>query len=467
MNQTPCRIISVASGKGGVGKTSINLNIAWRLAKRGSKVCLIDADLGLANVEVILNLRPEKTLDDVLFEGIPLEQAIVPTIKNLDIISGGTGVARLASLDREHRGVLLEEFRKLNGYDYLLIDNSPGIVPSVLSLCLSAKEVIVPVTPEATSITDGFALIKVLYENGLQYPPLLLVNKADRQRATAVHQWMLNASGKFLKKPILLLGNIPLDPLFQKEFEYHRPLSALFPDAPASRAAAGLVEKLIKRPYKNLLLSTAEEFWEKAIVQNRERNGHFSEDESTKNGCLSLKKCFTGLSEYLSVVEYELETDDNHDFSYLGELDSLAERINRLRKCLAKKRVESGGKTGKTGIGLVCPDISMRDLLLDLFDSDQYTIADLLASPEAADRICLVLYCMERYDSRLEQISSLVARLPSLYLAGFSAFHPLPSRINIQKVLRKPFLLQEIYDAVSELAQQCSSQRDETRSNEA
>ncbi|MFP4071863.1 MAG: MinD/ParA family protein [Desulfovibrionales bacterium] len=455
MNQNPCRIISIASGKGGVGKTSITLNVAWTLAKMGKKVCLIDADLGLANVDIILDLKPAKTLDDVLFENIPLEDAIVPTIKNLDIISGGSGVSRIASLDREHRNQLLSEFKKLNGYDFLLIDNSPGIVPSVLSLCLSAKEVVVVVTPDATSVTDGFALIKVLYENGLQYPPLLVVNKADRKKGEDVHERMQNAAQQFLQKTILLLGSVPQDPLFPKEFEHHRPLTALFPESPASTAAAAIVEKLIKRPYQHFLLSSAEDFWEKTIVQSRDRSGTISQPTIVRDQQPSLQKCFLNIKEYLNIVEYELDTEDIHEIAYLASLDKLATRINGLKKRYGAKLAAGGGQSDGTSVGLVCPDRSMLRLLQDILASGKYRTIDLLSYPKAMDEICLVLYCLERHDSRLERINSKLAALPSIYLAGYSDYRPLPPRINVQKTIKKPFLLQDILDAVGEVAQTC------------
>ncbi|MFW6314704.1 MAG: AAA family ATPase, partial [Desulfohalobiaceae bacterium] len=126
------RIISIASGKGGVGKTSLTVNLAYCLALQDERTCLVDADLGLANVDILLGLEPKHTLEQaVLSDQISLRDCLIPVHDNLDILPGASGVPSLAGLESQQRRALLQGLQELQEYDYLLIDNSPGIIPSV------------------------------------------------------------------------------------------------------------------------------------------------------------------------------------------------------------------------------------------------------------------------------------------------------------------------------------------------
>ncbi len=156
----------------------MSVNLALALGRAGHRVCLLDADLGLSNADILLGVLPEHSLEDVLFGDLPIERAAMPVAENVDLVPGSSGVLRLAELTRDKRLALTRQFRKLSVYDYLLVDNSPGIASSVLSLCLAARELVVVVTPDPTSITDAYALIKVLREAGLWWSPLILVNRA-------------------------------------------------------------------------------------------------------------------------------------------------------------------------------------------------------------------------------------------------------------------------------------------------
>lgn len=173
------RTLAIASGKGGAGKTSLAVNLAFALARTGSRVCLLDADLGLSNVDIVLGITTDYTLEDVLFGGLPMEQAVTPVGPGVDVVAGSSGVARLAELTRQQRARLAGQFAKLSAYDFLLVDNSPGISRQVSALCLACQELVVVVNPEAPSMTDAYALIKVLKENGLCKSPAVVVNRAE------------------------------------------------------------------------------------------------------------------------------------------------------------------------------------------------------------------------------------------------------------------------------------------------
>ncbi len=239
------KIICVASGKGGAGKTNVTLNLAWALARTGRSVCILDADLGLSNVDVLLGLTPQHTLDQVLFEGLPLSQIIIPVATGIDLIPGSSGVARMAELTRSARLRLVREFAALSGYDYLLVDNSPGISPQVLALCLAAQELVVVVNPEVTSLTDAYALIKVLSTRGLTWPPLVLVNRSQSAQAAELALRRIQATAqKHLHLNCTSLGHLPEDASVARASALQRPVLEAFPQSPFAQAMVQVAARL-------------------------------------------------------------------------------------------------------------------------------------------------------------------------------------------------------------------------------
>lgn len=266
------RIIAFASGKGGAGKTTLAVNIGLALASMGQKVCLLDADLGLSNVDLLLGLEtPEATLEDVLFNGISMEDVLVSVVPNLDIIPGSSGISRMAELPQEKRGALVDEFSKLDGYDFLLIDNSPGLSSQVVSLCLSARELIIVINPEVTSLVDAYALIKVLRENGLWATPRILVNRAENiADARKIFATLCTTVEKFLSMRCSWLGAIPLDPKARTSFN-HRPVFTAHPNAPAARCIRFVADRLLKQEAKVWKNIKTEDFWESTLTRIKQR----------------------------------------------------------------------------------------------------------------------------------------------------------------------------------------------------
>ena len=157
------RVITVTSGKGGVGKSSISVNLAIQLSRLGKKVIIFDADFGLANIEIMLGIRPQYNLADLMFRGKNLQDIITEGPEKIGFISGGSGIQELTSLTREQIIYLTQKLYQLDKLaDVIIIDTGAGIADSVLEFVAASSEVVVVATPEPTSITDAYALLKTL-----------------------------------------------------------------------------------------------------------------------------------------------------------------------------------------------------------------------------------------------------------------------------------------------------------------
>lgn len=262
------RVLAVASGKGGVGKTSVAVNLAFSLGGLGKRVCLLDADLGLSNVDVLLGINPVVTLEQVLFEGVPMERAILSVGRNVDVVSGSSGVSRMAELSRNKRTDLVREFHKLINYDYLLVDNSPGISAQVVSMCLACGDVLVIVNPEPSSITDAYALIKVFKENGLHRPPLLVINRSlSHQRSQAVFERIQKTAENHLGVNCRLAGIIPDDPALYRAATRQTPLVEMESTAPAAKAFRDLARRLDAAGRDSGGLTRPEHFFDQTVIR--------------------------------------------------------------------------------------------------------------------------------------------------------------------------------------------------------
>ncbi|MCG9967964.1 MinD/ParA family protein [Pelotomaculum terephthalicicum JT] len=240
------RAIAVASGKGGVGKTSLSVNLALCLAGMGLKVTLFDADLGLANAEVMLGLTPRFSLYEVLYGDKTIDEIIVPGPLGINVISGGSGCLEMANLDHARRQWLLKMFDRFSAPDdVLIIDNGAGINKNVLGFLAAAGEVIIVVTPDPTSLTDAYALIKVLANYKVHSEVYLVVNRAaGRQEAMRTLSKIQAVAGRFLEIKINSLGWIPEDKQVAQAIKRQQPFFTASPSSAASRSVAGMAELL-------------------------------------------------------------------------------------------------------------------------------------------------------------------------------------------------------------------------------
>lgn len=246
--QNRISVISITSGKGGVGKTNITANLAYLLAGLKKKTLILDADCGLANIDLILGLTPKYNLYHVLKGERTLKEAIVNGPGGIKILASSSGIQEMSSLTMEQKLTLQDEFNSLQSRpDFMLIDTSAGINDNVLYFNMVAGETIVVVTPEPTSLTDAYALIKILYQRHAKKRFSLLVNMVKTQsEAKEVFLRLAQATNHFLNLAIDELGHIPYDENLQRGVKQQRLLAELYPDSPSIKCLQAVAERLCR-----------------------------------------------------------------------------------------------------------------------------------------------------------------------------------------------------------------------------
>ncbi len=242
-------IYTVASGKGGVGKTNIVLNMAIALADAGRRVLIVDADLGLGNLGVLLGLQHVHTLGDVLRQRCDLEEALIEGPKGVKILPADSGVEELTRLDTAQKMHLFSLFRRLNARgDTILIDTASGISSNVLFFSSFARSVLMVATPDPTSITDAYATMKVLARTQGEHDFQLMINQVESGRqAEEVFRTLYRAAEHFLGLRPDYLGSVQKDRNLELAVRMQRPLMLLHPDSGASRDIRGLAAALMER----------------------------------------------------------------------------------------------------------------------------------------------------------------------------------------------------------------------------
>lgn len=244
------RVLAISSGKGGVGKTVLAINLALALQKRGQRVGLLDADLGTANIDVLLNLTPRYTLANLLRGESTLPDTLVKGPEGLLILPGGSAVPELADLDEARFRSLYAQLAHLDAQvDLILIDTGAGLSRRVTSFLLAAQEIILVTTPEPHAITDAYALVKVISAHR-PHPAfhLVVAMAASREEAERVARKMAFACGRFLNVDLPFLGPLRADAAVPRSVRRQIPLLEAFPHSPASRDIDDLATRLLGLP---------------------------------------------------------------------------------------------------------------------------------------------------------------------------------------------------------------------------
>jgi flagellar biosynthesis protein FlhG len=261
------RVISVTSGKGGVGKSNVVSNLAIAMSAQGKKVLVIDADLGLGNLDVLLGLSPAYNLNHVLNGEKSLSEILIDGPAGIKIIPAGSGVQEFTSLGQHEKLKLLDELDMLEEqFDVLIVDTEAGISENVTYFTVAAQEIIVVVTPEPTSITDVYALIKLLATRYSEHHFKVLVNMAkDSEDALEVFRKLANVAGRFLDISLDYLGCVVKDEKVVEAVKRQKAVSELFPESEAATCFATLAKRVIENTRQTRLKGNIQFFFRRFL----------------------------------------------------------------------------------------------------------------------------------------------------------------------------------------------------------
>ncbi|MFQ3547366.1 MAG: MinD/ParA family protein [Termitinemataceae bacterium] len=243
------RIITVASGKGGVGKTNVSVNMALAYARLGKKVIVMDADLGLANVNVMLNMIPKYNLYHVIRKQKTMKDILLDTEYGIQIVAGASGFSKIANLSEDERQNFINELYTLSNADIIIIDTSAGVSNNVLSFVAAADDAVIVTTPEPTAITDAYGIIKIIATeiDNLNMGLKLIVNRVKTvTEAKKVADRMINIAGQFLNLKVDYLGFIYDDPAVPQAVLRQKPFMVLDPKSKAALCVQHIVGRMEK-----------------------------------------------------------------------------------------------------------------------------------------------------------------------------------------------------------------------------
>lgn len=268
------RVIAFTSGKGGVGKTSLSVNLAIALARSGSKVCLFDADMGMANVNIMLGITPAHTLEHLFTHEKSIQDILVTGPEGLDIVPGASGFSKCVDLDDEQQQRLVAALSYLEPkYDYLIIDTSAGISSTVLHFVAAAQMAAIVITPEPTSLTDAFSLLKVLRRRGYKRTPQVVVNMTQSAaKAEKIYRRFDAAVKKYIGLSTAYLGYVWMDESIRASVTLQRPVALLPEQDPSCKSFYRLADSLdsaySRGNVPNLSFTT---YWEKVVERSAKR----------------------------------------------------------------------------------------------------------------------------------------------------------------------------------------------------
>ena len=247
------RVITVTSGKGGVGKSNTAINLAIQFRKMGQRVIILDADFGLANIEIMFGTVPKHNFCDLIYQGKNIKEIITWGPMEVGFISGGSGIAGLSNLSREYLTYIIQSLAELDAIaDIVIVDTGAGISDAVLEFLVASGEILVVTTPEPTSITDSYSLLKArkrhprVSEKASQVK--VIANKVDSQNEGQALFNKLNAVvSRYLKLPITYLGAVPQDNQLSKAVMQQMPVSIQAPTAKSALAYEAIAAKLMNR----------------------------------------------------------------------------------------------------------------------------------------------------------------------------------------------------------------------------
>lgn len=247
------RVITVTSGKGGVGKSNTAINLAIQFRKMGQRVIILDADFGLANIEIMFGAVPKHNLCDLIYQGKNIKEIITWGPMDVGFISGGSGIAGMSNLSRDYLNYIVQNLVQLDEMaDTIIIDTGAGISDAVLEFLVASGEILLVTTPEPTSITDSYSLLKALnrhprYSSETTSVKVIANKVADEEEAQALFSKLEAVVVRYLRVPVTYLGMIPQDQLLSRAVMQQMPVSLENPRARSTLAYEELAAKLMNK----------------------------------------------------------------------------------------------------------------------------------------------------------------------------------------------------------------------------
>lgn len=261
----PFRVITVSSGKGGVGKTNFTANLAIALQKRGQRVAILDADFGMADVDILFGIKTRNTIYDLLYNDKGIEEIAASTPEGIKIIPGGSGILELSEIDEEKRNKLLSEFSKIKNIDILLVDTGAGISRIMLNFIEASDDAIIITNSEPTSLTDAYGLIKVILKNNVKSNMNLIINRVRNvKEAKETFDKISNTVEIFLNESINYLGFILEDTKVGQAVREQQPLLNMYPKSEAGICIQNIASKLLGE-YKESKSNSVKEYFNKLL----------------------------------------------------------------------------------------------------------------------------------------------------------------------------------------------------------
>ncbi|AKN33966.1 chromosome partitioning protein ParA [Clostridium carboxidivorans P7] len=240
------RIITVTSGKGGVGKSNFVVNVAIALQKMGKKVLIFDADMGMGNDDVLMGFLPKFNVYDIIFDNKSIEEVVIEGTLGVKLLPGGTGISKFEEVTEAQRDAFINKLSELNDIDYIIIDTGAGVNRSVLGFIACSEELILITTPEPTSLTDAYSLLKTVNHFKLKDFAKILVNKTmDEEEGKATYNKFSNVVKKFLNVELQYLGHMSEDKKLIKAVRSQEPFLTSYPNSIVAKDVENIAKKIV------------------------------------------------------------------------------------------------------------------------------------------------------------------------------------------------------------------------------
>ena len=253
------RVITVTSGKGGVGKSNVAINLAVQFKKMGQRVIILDADFGLANIEVMFGAVPKHNLCDLIYQGKNIKEIITWGPMDIGFISGGSGIAGMSNLSKDYLTYIIKNLSELDEMaDIIIVDTGAGISDAVLEFLVASGEILLVTTPEPTSITDSYSLVKALnrhprYSKEISHVKVIANKVENGQEGRLLFEKLDTVVARYLKIPITYLGMVPQDAQLAKAVMQQMPVSIQNPESKSAQAYEMLAAKLMNKELNKTL----------------------------------------------------------------------------------------------------------------------------------------------------------------------------------------------------------------------